>query len=212
VVTISDVISFRYCRSNPVERVVEVRLPTKYGIFNAIGYKTRDRNEHHLALIMGDVKGKERVLVRVHSECLTGDVFHSLRCDCGEQLEAALEKISQEGTGVLLYVIGHEGRGIGLINKLKAYKVQQEEGKDTVEANKHLGFSPDLREYDMAAQILADLGLRSIRLMTNNPEKIRGLQEYGIEVVERVPLIMKPTLENRDYLRAKRDKLFHLIE
>lgn len=212
MVTISDVISFHCCRANTLSRVVEVRLPTKYGVFRAVGYRTRNGDEYHLALIMGDVQGKERVLVRVHSECLTGDVFHSLRCDCGEQLEAALEKIAQEGTGVLLYVIGHEGRGIGLINKLKAYKVQQEEGKDTVEANEHLGFSPDLREYDTAAQILADLGLESIRLMTNNPDKIRGLQEYGLKVAERVPLIMKPTPENQGYLRAKRDKLFHLIE
>jgi 3,4-dihydroxy 2-butanone 4-phosphate synthase/GTP cyclohydrolase II len=210
VVRITDARSIECCTNN-IERVVEVRLPTRHGVFKAVGYRAKHGNEHHLALVMGEISDRQGVLVRVHSECLTGDVFHSLRCDCGEQLEAALDKISREGTGVLIYVIGHEGRGIGLMNKLMAYKVQ-ENGKDTVEANEHLGFSPDLRKYDTAAKILSDLGLRSIRLMTNNPKKINGLQKYGIAVVERVPLIVKPTLENRDYLRAKRDKLFHLIE
>ncbi len=209
MVRISEVTSFSCC-TDGIERVVEVRLPTRHGLFKAVGYRARHRNEHHLALVMGDVQERKGVLVRVHSECLTGDVFHSLRCDCGEQLEAALEKISQEGVGVLIYVIGHEGRGIGLMNKLMAYKVQ-EDGKDTVEANEHLGFSPDLRKYDTAARILSDLGLGSVRLMTNNPEKISGLQKYGITVLERVPLIVKPTLENQSYLKAKRDKLFHLI-
>jgi 3,4-dihydroxy 2-butanone 4-phosphate synthase/GTP cyclohydrolase II len=193
-----------------IERVVEVNLPTRYGNFRAIGYRSVLDSEHHLALVMGKVEGTENVLVRVHSECLTGDVFHSLRCDCGEQLEVSMKKIARERTGVLLYIIGHEGRGIGLMNKLIAYKLQ-EEGRDTVEANLLLGYPADLRNYSIAARILVDLGLSTIRLMTNNPKKIIGLERYGLKVVERVPIEVEPSAENFRYLKTKRDKMFHLL-
>lgn len=211
MITIVDLIRYRRRKEKLIEKVVEINLPTRYGTFRAIGYRSVLGDEHHLALVMGQVEGRENVLVRVHSECLTGDVFHSLRCDCRGQLEVALKKIAREGAGVLLYIIGHEGRGVGLMNKLLAYKLQ-EEGRDTVEANKELGYPADLRDYGIGAQILADLGLRTMRLMTNNPKKIIGLEGYGLKVVERVPIDIEPTAENCKYLRTKRDKMFHLLD
>jgi 3,4-dihydroxy 2-butanone 4-phosphate synthase / GTP cyclohydrolase II len=186
-----------------------VQMPTRYGEFVAHGYESLLDGEQHLALVKGDVVGKENVLVRVHSECLTGDVFHSMRCDCGEQLQAALERIDDEGLGVLLYM-AQEGRGIGLLNKLRAYELQ-EQGLDTVEANVELGFAPDLRDYGIGAQILVDLGLTSIRIMTNNPRKLVGLEGYGLTIAERVPLEIKPTGANVNYLRVKKEKLGHIL-
>ncbi|MCK4778365.1 MAG: GTP cyclohydrolase II, partial [Actinomycetia bacterium] len=186
-------------------------LPTRFGVFKAYCYRYILDGSSHLVLIKGDVKGKEDVLVRVHSECLTGDVFGSLRCDCGKQIEKALKIIQKEGSGVFLYMMGHEGRGIGLMNKLKAYKLQ-EEGKDTVEANIALGFPPDLRDYGVGAQILVDLGISSMRLITNNPHKIVGLKGYGLEVTKRVPLIIKPIKENERYLKAKKEKMKHFLD
>jgi|SRR3989338_2628985 len=190
-----------------MEKKAEANLPTKYGRFRAIVYECA--GEHHMALIMGKVSG-EPILVRVHSECLTGDVFHSLKCDCGEQLEKAMQLISKEGSGIILY-LRQEGRGIGLLNKIKAYKLQ-ERGMDTVEANEKLGFKADLRDYTVGVKMLADLGAKKIRLLTNNPKKIEGLKKYGIEIVERMPLATKPTKENRGYLETKRKKLGHFIE
>ncbi len=211
LISVADLIRYRHRTEHLVERTAEVFLPTAYGDFKAIGYRSAFDGKHFMALVKGDVAGKEDVLVRVHSECLTGDVFHSLRCDCGEQLEAALKMIEEAGEGVLLYIVGHEGRGIGLLNKLKAYELQ-ESGRDTVEANMELGFPPDLRDYGMGAQVLVDLGLSSMRLMTNNPAKIVGLEGYGLKVTERVPLLAKPTEHNVHYLRAKREKMSHLID
>ncbi len=206
-ISINELIEFRLKNEKLVERIVTATLPTKfYGTFRAIGYKTP--LGEIIVLVKGDV-GKGFVPVRIHSECLTGDVFHSLRCDCGEQLERALKKIDGEGKGVLIYMRGHEGRGIGLINKLMAYKLQ-EEGKDTVEANIELGYPPDLRSYGIAAQILIDLGVRSIRLMTNNPMKIEELKKYGFEVV-REPIEIEPVDENKNYLKTKKEKLGHMI-
>jgi len=189
--------------------VESISLPTDFGEFQAVGYCSLLDGQDHLALVKGQVDDGEPVLVRVHSECLTGDVFHSRRCDCGEQLEAALAQIEKEGRGVLLYM-RQEGRGIGLLNKLRAYKLQ-EEGKDTVEANLALGFPPDLRDYGVGAQILADLGVKQARIMTNNPRKIVGLAGYGIEVIERVPIEMHPKPENARYLRTKKNKLGHYL-
>jgi 3,4-dihydroxy 2-butanone 4-phosphate synthase/GTP cyclohydrolase II len=185
-------------------------MPTRYGEFKAVGYESVIDGAHHVALIKGDVAGRSDVLVRVHSECLTGDVFGSLRCDCGEQFAEALRRIEAEGAGVLLYM-RQEGRGIGLINKLKAYALQ-EQGRDTVEANLELGFAPDLRDYGIGAQILVDLGLSSMRLMTNNPKKIVALEGYGLRVTGRVQLEMPPRDDNVCYLRTKREKLGHLLE
>ena len=211
IITIADLIRYRKAKESLVERVVEVRLPTEYGEFKAILYRYTIDGSEHLAIVKGDVSGQEDVLVRVHSECLTGDVFHSLRCDCGNQLAQALRMIEKEGRGVLVYILGHEGRGIGLTNKLMAYKLQ-EEGKDTVEANEALGFPPDLRDYGIGAQILVDLGITSMRLMTNNPRKIIGLEGYGLTVTERVPIVTCVAEEGVEYLRAKKEKLNHLIE
>jgi len=209
MVTVADLIRYRGRKEKLVRPVAVVQMPTRYGEFVAHGYESLLDGEQHLALVKGDVVGKENVLVRVHSECLTGDVFHSMRCDCGEQLQAALERIDEEGLGVLLYM-AQEGRGIGLLNKLRAYELQ-EQGRDTVEANVELGFAPDLRDYGIGAQILVDLGLTSIRIMTNNPRKLVGLEGYGLTITERVPLEVKPTGANVDYLRVKKEKLGHIL-
>jgi 3,4-dihydroxy 2-butanone 4-phosphate synthase/GTP cyclohydrolase II len=209
MVTVADLIEYRRRTEKLVERVVAVRLPTQYGDFTAVAFRELLTGKQHVALVKGDVAGKENVLVRVHSECLTGDVFHSFRCDCGEQLELALRRIEQEGRGVLLY-LAQEGRGIGLLNKLKAYELQ-ENGRDTVEANLELGFPADAREYGIGSQILADLGLGSIRILTNNPKKIAGIEGYGLTVVSQEPIEVHPNDANRDYLHAKREKLGHTI-
>jgi len=209
MITVADLIRYRRRTEKLVRQVATVSMPTKVGDFVAHGYESLLDGEQHLALVKGDVAGQQNVLVRVHSECLTGDVFHSMRCDCGDQLEAALEIIEDEGRGVLLYM-AQEGRGIGLLNKLRAYELQ-ERGRDTVEANVELGFAPDLRDYGIGAQILADLGLTTIRIMTNNPRKLVGLEGYGLTVTERVPLEIKPTDQNLRYLRAKKTKLGHML-
>jgi len=211
LVTIEELIRYRNRNETLVKRMAEVRLPTAYGEFRAIGYESLIDGHSLIALVKGDVEGKEDVLVRVHSECLTGDVFSSLRCDCGLQLRLALQMIEEEGEGVLLYIIGHEGRGIGLVHKLKAYALQ-ECGKDTVEANIELGFPADARDYGIGAQILSDLGLTTMRLMTNNPAKRVGLEGYGLKVVERIPLVIEPCEDNLAYLKAKRDKLDHILD
>ncbi len=209
LITIRDLIKYRNEKEQLVKREVETRMPTDFGIFKAIGYTNEIDHKEHVAFVKGQIDPERPVLVRVHSECLTGDVFHSHRCDCGPQLAAALRQIDEAGSGVLLY-LRQEGRGIGLINKLKAYHLQ-EQGLDTVEANMKLGFAPDLRDYGIGAQILKDLGVRQMRLLTNNPRKLRGLDGYGLSVVERVPLQMKDNKDNAAYLRTKRDKLGHLL-
>ncbi|HEY7965968.1 MAG TPA: bifunctional 3,4-dihydroxy-2-butanone-4-phosphate synthase/GTP cyclohydrolase II [Solirubrobacteraceae bacterium] len=209
MITIKDLIAFRRRSGQLVERVVSTRLPTAFGTFEAVGYRSLIDDKHHLALVKGDVAGRPGVLVRVHSECLTGDVFHSERCDCGGQLTAALQMIELEGEGVLLY-LAQEGRGIGLLNKLRAYKLQ-EEGYDTVEANEQLGLPADLRDFGIGAQILADLGLTSIRILTNNPKKIHALEGYGLSVIDQIPIEEAPNPENVAYLRAKREKLGHTL-
>jgi 3,4-dihydroxy 2-butanone 4-phosphate synthase/GTP cyclohydrolase II len=209
LVTVADLIEHRRRHERLVEREVSVRLPTAYGEFNAVLFRETLTGKQHVALVHGAVEGTKDVLVRVHSECLTGDVFHSLRCDCGEQLDAALALIAGEERGVLLYM-AQEGRGIGLLNKLRAYELQ-EDGLDTVDANLALGFAADEREWGIGNQILADLGLTTIRLLTNNPKKVSGLQAYGLEVTEQVPIEVQPNEENRRYLAAKRDKLGHRL-
>ena len=209
MVTVADLIAYRRTTEKLVERIVATGLPTKFGEFSAVGYRSLVDDKHHVAMVKGDVSGAEDVLVRVHSECLTGDVFHSLRCDCGEQLEAALAMIEEEGRGVLLY-LSQEGRGIGLLNKLRAYRLQ-EEGMDTVDANLKLGLPADLRDYGIGAQILGDLGLTSIRILTNNPKKIIGLEGYGLSVTDQVPIQSTPNPHNEAYLAAKRDKLGHTL-
>mgnify|MGYP006278560703 CR=1 FL=1 len=207
--TIADLIAHRSGRETLIDSVRNVRLPTQIGTFQLHCYVSRTDGQEHLALVKGDVANRENVLVRVHSECLTGDVFHSARCDCGEQLHASMEMIEREGLGVVVYM-RQEGRGIGLVNKLHAYHLQ-DSGLDTVDANVELGFPPDLREYGIGAQILRGLGVRSIRLLTNNPRKIIGLQGYGLEIVERVPIVMAPGEHNRAYLDAKKARLGHLL-
>jgi 3,4-dihydroxy 2-butanone 4-phosphate synthase/GTP cyclohydrolase II len=192
-----------------VHRVAEARLPTRYGDFRIIGYRNDVDQREHVALVYGEVAGKSGVLVRMHSKCLTGDVFGSYRCDCGWQLTSSMRMIAEEGAGVVVY-LDQEGRGIGLLNKLKAYALQ-DAGHDTVEANERLGFAPDLRNYGIGAQILVDLGLSSIRVLTNNPRKLVGLDGYGLTLVERVPIVPDPTEHNRSYLEVKRDKLGHLL-
>jgi 3,4-dihydroxy 2-butanone 4-phosphate synthase/GTP cyclohydrolase II len=209
MVTVADLVAYRRRHDKLVERVVSTGLPTTFGEFVAVGYRSLVDNKHHVALVKGSVDGASDVLVRVHSECLTGDVFHSLRCDCGEQLESALSMIEQEGRGVLLY-LSQEGRGIGLLNKLRAYKLQ-EDGLDTVDANLRLGLPADLRDYGIGAQILSDLGLTSIRILTNNPKKISGLAGYGLSVTDQLPIQHVPNPHNEAYLRAKRDRLGHTL-
>jgi len=209
MITIADLIAYRRRHDKLVERVVSTALPTGFGDFQVFGYRSLVDDKHHVALVKGDVAGKADVLVRVHSECLTGDVFHSLRCDCGEQLESALSMIEREGEGVLLY-LAQEGRGIGLLNKLRAYKLQ-EEGFDTVDANLKLGLPADLRDYGIGAQILVDLGLSSIRILTNNPKKIRGLEGYGLSVSAQVPIEHLPNPHNEAYMRAKKERMGHTL-
>ncbi|MGG3563041.1 bifunctional 3,4-dihydroxy-2-butanone-4-phosphate synthase/GTP cyclohydrolase II [Neobacillus rhizosphaerae] len=209
MITIKDLIEYRNKKDNLVKREVEINLPTEFGTFKAVGYSNLVDDKEHVALVKGEIDPETPVLVRVHSECLTGDVFGSYRCDCGPQLHAALSQINKAGSGVLLYM-RQEGRGIGLLNKMRAYKLQ-EEGYDTVEANEKLGFGADLREYGIGAQILKDLGIKKMMLLTNNPRKIKGLKGYDLEVVERVPLQMEMRKENANYLRTKHDKLGHMF-
>jgi 3,4-dihydroxy 2-butanone 4-phosphate synthase/GTP cyclohydrolase II len=209
MITVADLVEYRRRHEKLVERGADVRLPTDFGEFQAIAFREKLTGKTHVALVKGDVDGAENVLVRVHSECLTGDVFHSLRCDCGEQLEQALAQIEIEGTGVLLYM-AQEGRGIGLLNKLRAYELQ-EQGLDTVEANVELGFPVDARDYGIGNQILADLGLTTIRILTNNPKKLTGIDGFGLTVVEQVPIEVVPREENRAYLATKRAKLGHRL-
>jgi 3,4-dihydroxy 2-butanone 4-phosphate synthase/GTP cyclohydrolase II len=210
IITVADLIAYRRRHEKLVHRVAEAKLPTPYGEFSAIAYKSDIDPDEHLALVMGDISSGEPVLVRVHSECLTGDVFGSLRCDCGEQVGLAMESIAKEGRGVFLYM-RQEGRGIGFHNKMRAYALQ-DKGLDTVEANLSLGFPSDLRDYGIGAQILADLGLHKIRLLTNNPKKVIGLEGYGLKVVETLPIITTPNPYNRDYLETKKKKLGHLLD
>jgi len=211
MISIADLIRYRRHREKLVRRVSEARIPTRYGDFTAYVFESILDGTEHLAFVRGEVAGTENVLVRVHSECLTGDVFGSMRCDCGVQLDSALERIAQEGRGVVLYLRGHEGRGIGLGHKLRAYSLQ-DQGRDTVEANVELGFPVDSREYGIGSQILVDLGVTTMRLMTNNPAKYGGLEGYGLEIVERVPLRVTPNDENISYLRTKQEKLGHLLD
>jgi len=209
IITITDLISYRLRKEKLIKRLAVATLPTRFGSFKMHGYDDILTGEHHLALVMGNAKKRDSVLVRVHSQCLTGDVFGSLRCDCGEQLERSLEMIGRAGSGVLLYM-RQEGRGIGLRNKLKAYELQ-DNGKDTVQANESLGFPADLRDYGIGAQILADLGVKNLRIITNNPRKIVGLEGYGLRVVSRVPLEIQPNSHNEKYLATKSEKLGHIL-
>ena len=209
IVTVADIIAYRLEHERLIERVAEARLPTRYGLARAVAFRSAVDAAEHVALVFGDVGGEEPTLVRVHSECLTGDVFGSLRCDCGTQREMAIQAIGREGRGVFLYM-RQEGRGIGLHNKIKAYALQ-DNGADTVEANRQLGFPPDLRHYGVGAQILVDLGVREMRLMTNNPRKIVGLESYGLSIAERVPIVAPSNEENAFYLRTKQDRLGHLL-
>ncbi len=211
MITIADLIRYRRHHERLVRRMAEAKLPVIEGGFRAVVYESVLDGEQHLALVLGEVDGEENVLVRVHSECLTGDVFGSLRCDCGTQLHAALDRISTEGRGVVVYLRGHEGRGIGLGHKMRAYALQ-EDGRDTVDANLELGFAAETREYGIGAQILVDLGISTMRLMTNNPDKFGGLEGFGLDITERVALQSSPTEENIEYLRTKRDRMGHLLE
>jgi 3,4-dihydroxy 2-butanone 4-phosphate synthase/GTP cyclohydrolase II len=210
IVTVADLIAYRRRTEKLVHRIAEAKLPTEFGEFLAVAYKSDIDPGEHLALVMGDISGEEPVLARVHSECLTGDVFGSKRCDCGQQVSLAMKAIAREGRGVLLYM-RQEGRGIGFHNKICAYALQ-DKGQDTVEANLSLGFEPDLRDYGIGAQILADLGLNQIKLLTNNPRKVVGVEGYGLSVVDTVPIIVPPNRHNRRYLETKKKKLGHLLE
>jgi 3,4-dihydroxy 2-butanone 4-phosphate synthase/GTP cyclohydrolase II len=210
LISIADLIEYRRHREHLVKRTAEAQIPTQHGEFTAISYESLVDGTTHVALVFGEIGDGERTLVRVHSECLTGDVFGSRRCDCGDQLHGAVAQIAREGRGIVLYVRGHEGRAIGLTHKLRAYQLQ-EQGRDTVEANVELGFPADPRDYGIGAQILVDLGVRSMRLLTNNPAKRAGLEGYGLSIVERVPLETRPNPENIEYLRTKREKLGHLF-
>ena len=209
IISVADLIAYRYRHERLVTRVAEAKLPTPYGNFRVIAYKSNTDPAEHVAMVMGDVATDEPVLVRVHSQCLTGDVFHSLRCDCGEQIEMAMKRIADEGRGVVLYM-RQEGRGIGIHNKIKAYALQ-DKGMDTVEANLSLGFKADQRDYGVGAQILADLGIRNMRLMTNNPKKMSGLESYGLKITEQLPITTQPNPHNRRYLQTKQKKLGHLM-
>ncbi|WP_375001924.1 bifunctional 3,4-dihydroxy-2-butanone-4-phosphate synthase/GTP cyclohydrolase II [Gordonia sp. PS3] len=212
LISIADLISWRRHHEKHVEQVADARIPTEYGTFRAVGYQSPYDDAEHIALVMGDIaENGEDVLVRVHSECLTGDVFGSLRCDCGPQLQAAMEMVGREGRGVVLYMRGHEGRGIGLMHKLQAYQLQ-DSGADTVDANLELGLPADARDYGLGAQILVDLGVRSMRLLTNNPAKRVGLDGYGLEIVDRVPMPVRANAENLRYLRTKRDRMGHVLD
>jgi 3,4-dihydroxy 2-butanone 4-phosphate synthase/GTP cyclohydrolase II len=209
MVTVADLIAYRRRNDKLIERVVEAQLPTKFGDFRVVGFRSLVDDKHHVAVVKGEIEDQEDVLVRVHSECLTGDVFHSLRCDCGPQLEDALARIEEEERGVLLY-LAQEGRGIGLLNKLRAYRLR-EEGRDTVDPNLELGLSADLRDYGIGAQILVDLGLTSIRLLTNNPKNIVGLEGYGLRVTDQVPIQHAANQHDVAWLRAKKDEPGHLL-
>src|SRR5581483_8839182 len=209
ICTIEELIKYRRAREKLIERMEVVKMPTDYGEFDLYLYRSKIDGEHHLALVRGDVSNSQDALVRVHSECLTGDVFGSRRCDCGPQLHQAMRMVAEHGRGVIVYM-RQEGRGIGLAPKIKAYKLQ-EQGYDTVEANKKLGYGMDLREYGLGAQILADLGIKKIRLLTNNPKKVVGLEGYGLEIVEQVPIKIRPNPHNEQYLKTKREKLGHLL-
>ncbi len=209
IISVADLIAYRYRHERLVQKVAEAKMPTKYGIFKVIAYKSTTDPDEHLAMVMGNVNTNEPVLVRVHSQCLTGDVFHSMRCDCGEQIEMAMKRIGEEGRGVVLY-LRQEGRGIGIHNKIKAYALQ-DKGLDTVEANISLGFKDDERDYGIGAQILADLGIRNMRLMTNNPKKGSGLESYGLKIIEQLPLTTQPNKYNRRYLQTKQKKMGHLL-
>ncbi len=211
LISIADLILHRRHREHLVERTAEAVIPTRYGEFTAVSYESLVEGNVHVAFVLGEVGAGERILVRVHSECLTGDVFGSLRCDCGDQLESALGRIGAEGRGVVLYIRGHEGRAIGITHKLRAYQLQ-EQGRDTVEANVELGFAADPRDYGIGAQILVDLGVRTMRLLTNNPSKRAGLEGYGLSIIERVPLETRPNARNIEYLRTKREKMGHLLD